>query len=147
MSIDKDVLHDIIKASPEASKLADSGNDSGVLPLIHSALPKESVPDSLYTELGVIGAFSDPTDAHVCLLKLEAMAEANPVFKRIMKWLGPGSKGLDFGNATVRAQLDAICSGGVISSTELASLKSLGEKTVEVSINDISSAWARYRGN
>lgn len=146
MSIDKDLLHDIIKANIDAKILADKGDDSGVLPLILSALPKEPVKESLYTELGIIGAFSDPVNAHICLVKLEAVAEANPVFKRIMKWLGPGSRGLDFGNLTVRSQLEALNQAGVLSSDELQALKSLGEKTVEVSVDDISEAWARYRG-
>lgn len=147
MSIDKNILHDIINSNPEAKKLADKGDDNGVLKLIYSSLPKEVVPNSLFTELGVIGAFGSPDDANECFVKLEALAEANPPFKRVMKWLGPGSNGLDFGNMIVRSQLDSIMKAGILTESELAILKSLGEKTVNVTVNDISNAWARYRGN
>jgi hypothetical protein len=144
MNIDE--LHDIIMHNQEAKEMADKGNDAGVLKLILADLPKEPVKESLYTELGVIGAFSNPEDAETCLAKLELVAENNPVLKRIMKWLRPGSNGLDFGNLIVREQLDKLHLAGVLDAKELNVLKSLGEKTIDISVNDISIAWARYRG-
>lgn len=146
MLITLEELHDIIHDNPEAKSLADAGNDNGVFSVILNLLPKFPVKESLATELGVLEAFDNPQDGHDCLVKIETVAEGNAMLKRVISWLKPGSKGLDFGNIAVRSQLDALHGFGIITENELSVLKSIGEKTVEISVNDVSDAWARYRG-
>lgn len=146
MAIASDTLHSIIYKNTAAKKLANKGDDAGVLPLIFSALPKVVVEGSFCTELGILAAFTTPEEANNCLLKLEAVAEQNAVLKRVMNWLKPGSNGLDFGNTVVRNQLDALGSAGVLTQVEVDTLKSIGERTIDVTVNDVSEAWSRYRG-
>ena len=146
MSITIDELHDIINSNVEAKALADSGNDAGCATAIKDDLPSEVVPESFFTELSILSAFANPMDAEVCLQKLEAVAESNAILKRILKWIAPGAKGLDFGNASVRGQLDALQAAGVLTETECSTLKSLGERKISITANEVSLAWARYRG-
>ena len=146
MSITVEELHNIIKNNTVAKALADAGNDNGALDAVQPDLPTEVVEESFFTELSILSAFSNPIDAETCLQKLETVAESNPILKRVLKWITPGAKGLDFGNASVRAQLDALYIAGVLTEKELNVLKSLGEKKVIITVNDISLAWARYRG-
>lgn len=146
MSITIDELHDIINNNAEAKVLADAGNDAGCALAIQDDLPSEVVPESFFTELSILSAFANPNDAEACLQKLEAVAESNAVLKRILKWIAPGAKGLDFGNTSVRGQLDALQAAGVLTETECSTLKSLGERKISITANDVSLAWARYRG-
>lgn len=146
MSINTDELHDIILNNKVAKELADSGNDSGCAESIKEDLPTEVMPESFFTELSILSAFENPMDAETCLQKLETVAESNPILKRVLKWIVPGAKGLDFGNPSVRGQLDALHQAGVLTDNELNILKSLGEIKINITANDISLAWARYRG-
>lgn len=146
MLITIDELHDIIKNNKTAKDYADAGNDVGCAIEIIIDLPTEVVPESFFTELSILSAFANPMDAEVCLQKLEAVAESNAILKRILKWIAPGAKGLDFGNASVRGQLDALQAAGVLTETECSTLKSLGERKISITANEVSLAWARYRG-
>lgn len=138
-------LHDIIKANSEAKAFADAGNDTGALGSILKDLPKQVRKGSFYTELGVFTAFPTAEDAEACLQKLEAIAEQNPVVKRVLKWLGPGNGGVDFGDEKLRAAIDGML--GVLSQEEINALKSLGEGPTTVTVDEVSEAWARYRGD
>ena len=146
MPITIDELHDIILNNKTAKMYADAGNDYGCYKEILNDLPKEPVLESFYTELSILSAFENPMDAETCLQKLETVAESNPILKRVLKWIAPGAKGLDFGNPSVRGQLDALHQAGVLTELELNTLKGLGEQAVVISSDDVSSAWARYRG-
>jgi hypothetical protein len=146
MSITVQQLHDIIKNNAAAKKLADEGNDSGALAAIKPDLPTEVVEESFFTELSILSAFSNPMDAETCLQKLETTAESNPILKRVLKWIAPGAKGLDFGNASVRAQLDYLHGVGILNDNELSVLKGLGEQKVLVTVDEVSAAWSQYRG-
>ena len=105
--------------------------------LATSLMPKQVVEGSLYTELGIIAAFSNPADAEVVLQTLEAAALTNPLLARMLRWLAPGMPGLDFGNAALRAALNAYQAAGVLNSTQTNVLLALGEQVLTVNPSDI----------
>ena len=123
MSISTEELRNLILNNPTAKAYADAGNDYGCFKEIMGDLPKEPVLESFFTELSILSAFENPMDAETCLQKLETVAESNPILKRVLKWIAPGAKGLDFGNPSVRSQLDALHQAGVLTDLELSTLK------------------------
>lgn len=140
-------LHDIIHGDTAAKALADAGNDEGAA---RRAAEIARVPaPALATERTVFAAFANPADGEAVLTALEAAAAGNGatarVVKRALRWLQPGEGGLDVGNASVRAMIDQLAAGGVLTPTQAATLKGLGERPATVSASDVSRAWARYR--
>ena len=105
--------------------------------LATSLMPKQVVEGSLYTELGIIAAFSNPADAEVVLQTLEAASLTNPLLARMLRWLAPGMPGLDFGNPALRAALNAYQAAGVLNSTQTNVLLALGEQVLTVNPSDI----------
>ncbi len=88
-------------------------------------------------------------DAGAALLDaLEALSASTPAVKWAMRLLDKGD--LNVGSTAVRAQLDALCAGGVMTALQRDSLKALGEApgpyratlgfTREVDPQDIISA-------
>lgn len=77
---------------------------------------------SLMADLG-------PTLADTILGKLETAAPTNKVIERTLKLLTPAEGGVDLGHPVTRAQMDALA-GTVLTASEVAALKALGEETV-----------------
>ncbi len=75
---------------------------------------------TLYADLG-------PAAAETILQKLEAAGAANPVVKRVLGWLLPSEAGVDITHSSTRDQIDALVSASVLSLSEGAALKGLGE--------------------
>ena len=112
-------------------------DDVAAAALATSLMPKQIVEGSLYTELGIIAAFSNPADAEVVLQTLEAAALTNPLLARMLRWLAPGMPGLDFGNPALRAALNGYQAAGVLNSTQNNVLLALGEQVLTVNPSDI----------
>lgn len=135
-------LHDIIKNNKTAKDCADKGNDIGAWEAIQVDMPTKVI-DRFYTALGIFTAFSSAEAAETCLQKLEAIAEQNPVVKRIVQWLQPGTSGVNFGDLKLRAALDSMV--GVLTQEEVDALKSLAEVKETVTVDQVSEAWGKYR--
>ena len=113
-------------------------DDTAAAAMASTLLPAQVTEGSRYTELGIIAAFSDPAAGETVLQTLEATAESNPLLARMLGWLKPGMPGLDFGNAALRAAVNAYHAANVLTTTQRDTLLALGERAVVVSPADIA---------
>jgi hypothetical protein len=137
-------LRTAIFADPAARALADAGNDAGCAARMAAVLPPAAV-SRLIDETSFFRAFADPTEAETVLQTLEAIGDQNPVVKRFLKFLGPGSYGLDMGNPMLRAMLDSMVGTTPLTADQVAAVKALAEVPAVVSADDVSRAWSVYR--
>lgn len=137
-------LHDLIIADSQAKAMADVGNDSGCAERCSVIAPKVRKQHRL-TELGLYGELGVQV-AEPILAKLEAYTGTYkaPV-KRMLKWLQPGSQGLDFGDAQTLQFLGLLQAEGTLTQPELVALDSLSLVPDTISHAQVSSAWAIYR--
>lgn len=138
-------LRTIINNNLDAKTLADAGDDAGCASLIQSDMPWEINIGHFTGELGILALFDDVVAGETCLQKLEGIAEANPIVKRILKWIAPNAPGIDFGDSRVRGMLQQFYAAEILTETELNTLLRGGEKQIIVSANDVSAAWSIYR--
>jgi hypothetical protein len=101
------------------------------------------IVSTMLTERGVVAAFADPTDGEAVLQSLESVADVNPLVKRALDWLTPANGGVDFGEAATRGMLDALQVAGVLTSTQVLTLKATAEQRETVTHYDIASALGR----
>jgi hypothetical protein len=116
-------------------------NDVAAAAMASTLMPKQVTQGSFYTELGIIAAFSDPAAGETLLQTLATVAASGPehaVLARMLKWLAPGMPGLDFGNAALRAAINAYHTAEVLTTTQRDTLLALGERAVVVSASDIA---------
>lgn len=113
-------------------------NDVAAAAMASTLLPAAVSEGQRYTELGIITAFSNPADGEAVLQTLEAAATQNPLLARMLGWLAPGMPGLDFGNAGLRAAINAYHAANVLTTTQRDTLLALGERAVVVSPDDIA---------
>lgn len=99
-------LKALIESSPEAMAAVAAGNDTLTAQIAASIAPKE-IRETLIGELGIFKLAADPTTAETIMQTVEAVADANPVVKRMLKWMQPGAPGIDFGDTRVRTMLTA----------------------------------------
>lgn len=139
-------LHDLINSDPAAKALADAGNDAACADRCREIAPPEIVSTPL-GELGVIAAAADPVAAETILKTIEAIAQQNPLVKRVLKWMQPGAPGVDFGDLRVRAMLTAAVEQGGLGLTaeQAGPLLRAAERPASVTAGNVSEAWARYR--
>lgn len=128
-SINMSELKTLIESDVEALAFANSGNWKSCAERCTIISPPVLV-ETLLTELGILRVFSNPIAAENLLQKIELVAQNNPLVARVLKWLRPGSNGVDFGNITVRTMLvTPVEQGGVgLTQEEVAELLSSAEK-------------------
>ena len=91
----------------------------------------EVMAETRVTELDILRVFDDPQDGHNALVKMEAASQADALLARTLQWLGPqSSKGLDVGNQSVRANIDAMAQAGVLTAAERDTIKGIAERQV-----------------
>lgn len=117
-----------LKNNPEGLAY-DLDNAALTLSLLNERNRTKIVPYKI-TELGIYNTFGDPMAAETFLQKMEAIAEQNPVVKRMFRWIGPGSDGLDVGNPMVRAALDSLVGTAGITQEEVNHLKDDAERQI-----------------
>lgn len=137
-------LHDLIFADATAKALADAGNDTAAAERVSEIAPKEPV-STLITERTVFAAFADPAEGETVLQSLEAAAQSNAVIARAIQWLKPGEGGLDIGHPSARAMLDSLQQAGVLTASQVTTIKALGEQSPRITPDDVSRVWAVYR--
>lgn len=138
-----ETLRGLVESNSELALLARGGNgvpadDNAAAVLASTLMPAAVTEGQRYTELGIITAFANPADGEAVLQTLEAAAESNPLLARMLRWLAPGMPGLDFGNAGLRAAINAYCGAGVLNETQRDTLLALGERAVTVDPSDIA---------
>lgn len=116
-----------IAADEDLQALADAGDHAAIAAAL--SVGRTRVASRLISERGVMSHYAGgPVAADVLLGKLEAFAASGlpgsgPV-KRALKFLATDA-GIDIGDEAMRAQLQAIATGGVISQGECDALLSL----------------------
>lgn len=135
-------LKALIESDAEAKRLASTGAADLCAARCREIAPKVA-RQTMVSELSILNVYPNPADAETVLQTIEAVAKANPVINRVLKWLQPGAPGIDIGDARVRGLLVApVQSGGVGLSQELARpLLAAAEVAPEISGADVSTAW------
>lgn len=135
-------LKELIQSDEEAKKLAELGAVDECAKRLKEIAPKV-YGQRFVTELSIYKIYSHNLALGEKILQtIEAVAQANPVVKRILKWLGPGSGGVDVGEESVRLVLSAPVEAGGIG-LPLEDLKPLFDAAlVEPSISglDVTNA-------
>lgn len=88
------------------------------------------VRDVYANERTILAAFANPADGEAVLQKLEAAAESNALVARAVKWLQPAQGGINLGDPSTRAILDALQAANVLTETEVATVKSIAEQAI-----------------
>ena len=136
-----DELQALIEGDPEAKAFADAGNDTACAARCSAIAPKVVGGERLVNKLSIIGAFADPAAGYAAIAKLEAAAGSNPVLALALEFMGPTApRGVDVAHASTRAMLDALGASNVLTSDEVATIKSMGEVAQSVSANDVAAA-------
>jgi hypothetical protein len=135
-------LKSLIESDSEAKRLASTGA-ADLCAARCRVIASKVTQSTMVSELSILNLYPNPADAETVLQTIEAVAKANPVVNRVLKWLQPGAPGIDIGDTRVRQLLTApVQSGGVGLSTELARpLLAAAEVEPQISGADVSTAW------
>ena len=144
MTMTAQQIRDAIAADPAMQALAAPGvrNDGEIARRL--SIGRTRVQSRLISERGVMSQYAGgPLAADALLTKLETFAASGapgsgPV-KRALKFLG-AEAGLDIGDPTMRAQLDALAAAGVITVEEATHLKALANTDDPVPADAVSAA-------
>lgn len=139
-------LRDLFEANEELARLGFGdefmpADDVQAAELATTLMPPQVVTGRLFTELGIIAAFTDPAVGEDALQRLEATAASGPehaLLARMLRWLAPGMPGLDFGNPALRAAITAYAAAGVLSDVQRDTILALGQVPVVVTASDIA---------
>lgn len=136
-----DTLLALIQADATALALAQAGDDTACAARC-SALAPPVLQAAMVTERTIFWLYADPTDAETVLQTIAAVAEVNPIVKRVLAWLQPYAGGVDLGDARVRALLVApVEAGGIGLAPALAApLLAAGEAPVVITAADVGAA-------
>jgi hypothetical protein len=100
----------------------------------------EMTPEEIYTALttpepvtisrrvderDILREWGDPNAANAFIEKLEAAAASNKIVERALKWMAPNQGGLDVGDPSVIAMIEALATAEVITEVEAATFKGL----------------------
>ena len=110
----------LIQGDATALQLAQAGSDDACASRCREIA--DPVPYQRFiTELTILSLYDDPTAAEAVMVKIETVAQSNPVVARVLKWLQPSAPGIDAGDARVRTLLTAsTAQGGIGLTTEQA---------------------------
>ena len=135
-------LRSLIESDTEATRLASTGAADLCAARCRAIAPKVT-QQTMISELSILNLYANPADAETVLQTIEAVAKANPVVNRVLKWLQPGAPGIDIGDARVRGLLVApVGSGGVGLLPELARpLLAAAEVEPQISGAEVSTAY------
>jgi len=139
-------IHDAILADENLKALAIAGRDGDIVELLPDHLPREVVEHRM-AELDILALYSDPQAGETVLQQIEAVAEANPIVKRVAKWMAPGAPGIDLGDMRVRGMLTlAAESGGLGLTPEQATpMLVAAERPASVTLHQVNKALRPHR--
>lgn len=122
-------LYAEITTGPLAATLASfvaAGNDAAIADALNVKTSAMGLKTRLITARGILSEYpGGPVAAAAVLDKLEAAAPAIPALRWAMGFIK--SEGLDIGHSATHGMLDQLVTGGVITATEAANLKVLGQ--------------------
>jgi hypothetical protein len=137
-----------ILASTELRALIEQGRDEDVARNLTETMPGKIVSLRI-SELGLLSLYSNPVDGETVLQAIEAVAQANPIIRRVLKFMQPGVPEAslpDFSLPGVRLALTVpVEQGGLGLSTELAapllSAMTVPDAVTAIEVSEAVSAW------
>ena len=138
-----------ILASSELRSWIEQGRDEDVAKHLTDTMPGKIVSLKI-SELGLLSLYSDPMAGETVLQTIEAVAQGNPIIKRVLKFMQPGvpeSSLPDFSLPGVRLALTTpVEQGGLGLTAELAA-PLINAMTVPdaVSSHEVSDAVSEWR--
>lgn len=136
-------LKTLIAGDPQARAYAEAGNDESCAARCRSIAPPIIVSCKV-ADINIVGMYDDPADGEAVCQQIEAVAQANPIVKRALKWIvETSSPGLDLGEPKIRHLLTLpIASGGVgLTSEQAAPLLKAAERQPYITAADVAVAW------
>jgi hypothetical protein len=138
-----------ILASQELRGLIESGQDEAVARHLTETMPGKIIPLRI-SELGLLALYTDPMQGETVLQTIEAVAEVNPIIKRVLKFMQPGvpeSSLPDFSLPGVRLALKAPTNLGGLGLTDALAQPLLDAMEVAdvVSAMEVSEAVSAWR--
>lgn len=112
-----DELKTLIESDSTALLASSEGRWKDVADRCSVIAPKAVVDISL-NELQIIARYDNPADAETVLQAIDAVAQANPLVKRVAAWTKPGAPGVNFGDARVRSMLTLSTQSGGLGLTQ-----------------------------
>lgn len=136
-------LRALIEDDPIARAAAEKGDDETCAARCRSIAPPVLVPCRV-ADINIVGMFDNPEDGEAVCQQIEAVAQANPIVRRALKWiLETSSPGLDLGEPKIRHLLTLpVASGGVgLTSDQASPLLRAAERQPNITAADVAVAW------
>ena len=136
-------LKALIAGDPQARAYAEAGNDETCAARCRSIAPPV-LASCRVADINIVGMFDDPSAGEAVCQQIEAVAQANPIVKRALKWIvETSSPGLDLGEPKIRHLLTLpIANGGVgLTAEQAAPLLRAAERQPNITAADVAVAW------
>ena len=136
-------LKSLILSDSIAKAAADAGDDETCAARCRSIAPPVLVSCRV-ADINIVGMFDNPADGEAVCQQIEAVAQANPIVKRALKWIvETSSPGLDLGEPKIRHLLTLpIASGGVgLTAEQAAPLLRAAERQPDITPAQVAVAW------
>lgn len=136
-------LRALIADDPIARAAVEAGDDETAAARCRSIAPPVLVPFKV-VDINIVGLFANPADGEAVVQQIEAVAQANPIVHRALKWIvETSSPGLDLGEPKIRHLLTLpIASGGVgLTAEQAAPLLRAAERQPDITAAQVAIAW------
>lgn len=133
----------LIESDAIAKAAAEAGDDETCAARCRSIAPPILVPFKV-VDINIVGLFANPADGEAVVQQIEAVAQANPIIHRALKWIvETSSPGLDLGSTKIRHLLTLpIASGGVgLTAEQAAPLLRAAERQPDITAAQVAIAW------
>ena len=136
-------LKSLIASDAIARAAVEAGDDETCAARCRSIAPPV-LTSCRVADINIVGMFDNPVDGEAVCQQIEAVAQANPIVKRALKWIvETSSPGLDLGEPKIRHLLILpIASGGVgLTAEQAAPLLKAAERQPNITAADVAVAW------
>ena len=138
-----DALKSLIASDAIARAAVEAGDDETCAARCRSIAPPV-LASCKVADINIVGMYDNPADGEAVCQQIEAVAQANPIVKRALKWIvETSSPGLDLGEPKIRHLLTLpIPNGGVgLTDEQAAPLLKAAERQPNITAADVAVAW------
>ena len=138
-----DALKSLIASDAIARAAVEAGDDETCAARCRSIAPPV-LASCKVADINIVGMYDNPADGEAVCQQIEAVAQANPIVKRALKWIvETSSPGLDLGEPKIRHLLTLpIPNGGVgLTAEQAAPLLKAAERQPNITAADVAVAW------
>ena len=136
-------LKSLILSDSIAKAAAEAGDDETCAARCRLIAPPVLVSCKV-ADINIVGMYANPADGEAVCQQIEAVAQANPIVRRALKWIvETSSPGLDLGEPKIRHLLTLpIASGGVgLTAEQAAPLLRAAERQPDITAAQVAIAW------